>query len=31
MEKEAAAVTAENVRVVIKSFCMYNERTWMIE
>ena len=20
-----------NVRVVIKSFCMYNERTWMIE
>ena len=22
---------AANVRVVIKSFCMYNERTWMIE
>lgn len=31
MEKEAAEVTAANVRVVIKSFCMYNERTWMIE
>lgn len=31
MEKEAAAVTAANVRVVIKSFCMYNERTWTIE
>lgn len=31
MEKEAAEVTAVNVRVAIKSFCMYNERTWTVE
>ena len=31
MRKEAAAVTAVNVRVAIKSFNMYNERTWTIE
>ena len=29
--KEAAVVTAVNVRVAIKSFSMYNERTWTIE
>ena len=31
VEKEAAVVTAANVRVAIKSFSMYNERTWTIE
>ena len=31
MEKEAVAVTAVNVRVAIKSFSMYNERTWTVE
>ena len=31
VEKEAAVVTAVNVRVAIKSFSMYNERTWTIE